>query len=112
MKLSPNLQKYLDEVRSLANVYGMTIPEPNPSDETLYYVKGGRLTLEFSIKPFKMVSVWQLHDSIVNQINKDLKAYELRTVIMKLNRRITINLMRFGIEEKELIQTILMINRN
>lgn len=111
MKLNLTLQRYLDDVRSIASLYGMTISQPKPSDETLYSVKGGRKVLQFSIKPVKLVSVWQLYDSITDRINKDLRPYELRNIRLKLNRRITINLMRYGIEEKELIQTFLELNK-
>ncbi len=111
MKLDSHLQRYLDDVRSFAKLFGMVVSDPPPSDATLYTVSGGKTSLQFSIKPVKMVSVWQIHEGIVSQLKQDLIPYQLRTIHLPLNRRVTIDLMRYGIEERELISDILSHNK-
>jgi hypothetical protein len=111
MKLDIHLQRYLNDVKTLTKMFGMVVLDPPPSDQTLYYVSGGKTFIQFSIKPVKMVSVWQINEGIVSQLKQDLIPYQLRAVNLALNRRVTIDLMRYGLEEKELIRDILSFNK-
>ena len=100
------LKRYYDFVNELAKSNGMSLSR-FPSDPTLVTISGGKVSLQFSIKPSKMVSVWQINDKIVSNLPFDLTKYDLRNIGLRLNRRITIDLASFGQNEMELISSII-----
>ena len=105
-----NLRRFEEYVQATASSLGMTLVR-QLSDSTLFAVKGGRVTLYFSIKPKKMVSVWQINEEIVNRITINLSSFSLRHINLPLNRRITFDLTAFGIEVREVIKAFLMVNK-
>jgi hypothetical protein len=105
-----NLRKFEEYVQATALSLGMTLVR-QLSDSTLIAVKGGRMTLYFSIKPKKMVSVWQINEEIVHRIPTNLSSFSLRQIGLPLNRRITIDLKSFGSEAMDVVKAILFTNR-
>lgn len=104
------LRRYYDFVNGLVQANGMSLSR-FPSDPTLVTISGGKVSLQFSIRPSKMVSVWQINDKIVSNLPFDLTKYELRTIGLRLNRRFTLNLLSFGQEEMNLINSIIRLNK-
>ena len=105
-----NLRRFEAYVHATALSLGMTLSR-HLSDSTLIAVKGGRMTLYFSIKPQKMVSVWQIHEEIVNRITINLSSFSLRHINLPLNRRITFDLTAFGSEAMDVLKAVLVTNR-
>jgi DNA-3-methyladenine glycosylase I len=104
------LKRYYDFVNELAKSNGMSLSR-FPSDPTLVTISGGKVSLQFSIKPSKMVSVWQINDKIESNLPFDLTKYDLRNIGLRLNRRITFNLVSYGQEELNIISSILKLNK-
>jgi hypothetical protein len=104
------LKRYYDFVNEVAQANGMSLSR-FPSDPTLVTISGAKFSLQFSIKPSKMVSVWQINDKIVSNLPFDLTKYDLRNIGLRLNRRITFNLVSYGQEELNIISSILKINK-
>jgi len=105
-----NLQRFYSFIEKSANAHEMHLL-CFPSDPTLITISGGKRSLQFSIKPKKMVSVWQINDEIIKNIPFDLTKFELRNIGLKLNRRITFNLSSYGEEEMNIISAILKMNQ-
>lgn len=105
----PTLVRYLKIIQNNVNDAGMSIKSV-ASDSTLYYIKGGRWPLAFSIKPVKMVSVWQINDEITSRLGVDLSPYQLRKIDLRLNRRITLDLTKIDNEAIVLINQIVTLN--
>jgi hypothetical protein len=105
-----NLLRFEEVVNQEAIKLNMVV-ERTSYDFTLFKIKGGKTTLYFSIRPKKMVSVWQINKGIVDQIKLDLIPFNLKSINLPLNRRIIINLNKLGIPELDLIRAILNINK-
>jgi len=101
-----SIQNYQLFIKNAIEKFGMTLKQ-SKSDPTLYSIFGGKLTLQFSIRPSKMVSVWQINDTILQSIPYDYSSLNPTIVAMKLNRRLTIPLDTFAELERKIIAFIL-----